>query len=390
MSSSPPHRILIVAGEVSGDQHAAGLVRDLRAIRGDLEFYGIGGDALRGEGVDIWVDAREMALVGLTEVVAHLPFLRRVFKRLETQLATDPPEVLLLVDYPGFNLRLAEAAHSRGIPVFYYISPQVWAWHRSRIGRMARVLDLLMVIFPFEVDVFKETGLETVFVGHPLVESIQRTLAQPPIDLPWPPGGRRVALLPGSRKQEIQYVLPPMLETARELRRRDPSVAFLIPAASPEIAQPIHDQLAALPAEDRTAIAVVPGQLREVVRQAQAAMVCSGTATVEVALIQCPMIVVYRTSWLTYWIGRWLVSVPWLGMVNLIANRTLCPEFIQHAAEASAMADAIESLLGDTSARQDQLAGFEQIAAALQRGDGVPSAGAVVAAALDRLRKDNA
>ena len=375
-------RVMIVAGEMSGDQHAARLVRGLRAVRGDVEWFGIGGDALRREGVRTVVDAHDMAVVGFFEVLARIAFFRRVFRQMVALLDAEKPDALLLVDYPGFNLRLAAQAHARGIPVLYYVSPQVWAWHRSRIPKMARMLDLLMVIFPFEVDVFKGTGLRTVLVGPPLVDSVRRTLAAPSPELPWPAGGRRIAILPGSRRQEIQRVLPPMLAAARELRQREPATVFLIPAASVEIAALIEAQLAGRPAAERAAVAVVTGQMREVVRQARAAMVCSGTATVETALLKCPMIVVYRTARLTYWFGRMIIRVPWLGMVNLIANRTLCPEFIQNAATPAAMADALEPLLEDTPARQAQLAGLEKVARALEGAGPLKSAGEVVAAAL--------
>lgn len=375
-------KVMIVAGEVSGDQHAARLVRDLRAARNDVEFFGIGGDALRREGVRTDVDARDMAVVGFFEVLARYPFFRRTFNQTVARLSAEKPDALLLVDYPGFNLRLAAKAHERGIPVYYYVSPQVWAWHRSRIPKMAQILDLLMVIFPFEVDVFKGTGLKTVFVGHPLVESTRRTWAAPSPELPWPAGGKRVAILPGSRRQEIQRVLPPMLAAARELRRRDPAMAFLIPAANAEIRSLIEAQLAALPAAERAAVAVVTGQMRDVARQARAAMVCSGTATVETALMKCPMIVVYRTTAPTYWFGRMIIRVQWLGMVNLIANRTVCPEFIQDATTPAAMADALEPLIADTPARRAQLDGLAEVSQALEGAGPLKSAGQLVAEAL--------
>ena len=377
-----PKKVMVVAGEVSGDQHAARLVRDLRAARQDVEFFGIGGDALRREGVRTVVDARDMAVVGFLEVLARYPFFRRVFRQMTDLLAAEKPDALLLVDYPGFNLRLAEKAHALGIPVYYYVSPQVWAWHRSRIPKMAQILDLLMVIFPFEVDVFKGTGLKTVFVGHPLVESTKRTWAAASPELPWPAGSRRVGILPGSRRQEIQRVLPPMLAAARELRRRDPQTAFLIPAASDEIRGLIEAQLAALPADERAAIGLVTGQMREVARQARAAMVCSGTATVETALMKCPQIVVYRTATATYWFGRMIIRVKWLGMVNLIADRTVCPEFIQDAATPAAMADALEPLLADGPARQAQLEGLAEVARALEGQGPIWTAGQLVAEAL--------
>lgn len=375
-------KVMVVAGEVSGDQHAARLIRELRAVRGDVEFFGIGGDAMRGEGVRTEVDAHEMAVVGFYEVMKRYGFFRKVFTRMTGLLESEQPDALLLVDYPGFNLRLAAEAHARGIRVLYYISPQVWAWHKSRIPKMAEILDLLMVIFPFEVEVFKGTGLKAVFVGHPLVESVKRTLAKPTPEQPWPAGAKRVAMLPGSRRQEIRNVLPPMLAAARELRRRDPVVSFLIPAVNEEIEALIQVQLSALPAGERAVIGVVRGQMREVVRQARAAMVCSGTATVETALLGCPMIVVYRAAPLTYWIGRQVIQVKWLGMVNLVANRTICPEFIQGDARPAAMADAMEPLIADTPARQAQLEGLAEVAAALAGEAGARSAGLWVAEAL--------
>lgn len=375
-------KILIVAGEASGDQHAARLVRDLCAARDDVEFFGIGGDALRAAGVRTVVDAREMAVMGIFEVLARYPFFRRIFQQMVCLLESERPAAVVLVDYPGFNLRLAAQARARGIPVYYYVSPMVWAWHKSRIAQMAKTIELLMVIFPFEVDVFRGTGLKTVFVGHPLVESIRRTLAEPSPPLPWPPGAKRVGLLPGSRRQEIDRILPVMLATARELHRRDPELSFLIPAASNEIRAQIEAQLAARPPEERAAIGVVAGQMREVARQARAALVCSGTATVETALLKCPLIVVYRTAWLTYWLGRMLIRVKWIGMVNLILGRTLCPEFIQGAARPDAMAVALEPLIADTPARQAQLAGMEEVATALVGASPVKSAGRLVAEAL--------
>ncbi len=376
-------KVMIVAGELSGDQHAARLVHDLKAVRDDVEFFGIGGDAMRREGVRTLVDAREMAVVGFWEVLSRYRFFKRTLDNMMDLLKTERPDALLLVDYPGFNLRLAAAAHQLGIRVLYYISPQVWAWHKNRIPKMARIIDLLMVIFPFEVDVFKGTGLKTVFVGHPLVESVKRTLAQPEQPLPWPPGEKRVAILPGSRRQEITRILPVMLETAVLMKQQEPACTFAIAAASEESARLIRTQLQKLPQEQQQLFCVTENQMRETVRQARAAMVCSGTATVETALLKCPMIVVYRAAAPTYWLGRHVIQVKWLGMVNLIADRTLCPEFIQHDAQPAAMAGAMRPLLDDTPERQTQLAGLDEVAQALEGRNGpVPSAGQVVAEAL--------
>ena len=371
-------RIMIVAGEMSGDQHAARLVRAARAEGLRARFYGIGGDALRAEGVETLVDAREMAVLGFSEVIAKYRTLKRAFDLLANLLRTDPPDALLLVDYPGFNLRLAKIAKAARVPVWYYISPQVWAWNRARIPRMARLIDHLLVIFPFEPAVFASTPLPVTFVGHPLVESVRKTLAAPPADLPWPgAGGPRVAILPGSRRQEIARILPLQLAAAQHLLRHpdpsrpgDPPPRFLVAAATEEAVPAIQALLDRhVPPEFRPAFAVLPRRMREIARQADAAMVCSGTATVETALCRCPMIVVYRAAWPTYFLGRLLIRVKWLGMVNLVAGRTVCPEFIQRDATPAAMAAALRPLLTPTPARQAQLDALDAVAAALA-GDG--------------------
>ena len=372
-------KLMVSAGEVSGDQHAARLLRGMgEAARGRLEVFGIGGDAMRSAGVDTRVgDAREMAVVGFWEVLKRLPTLWRIWRRALRALDEEKPDALLLVDYPGFNLRLAAAAKKRGIRVIYYISPQVWAWNRGRIPKMARIVDLLMVIFPFETEVFAGTGLRTEFVGHPLAESVARTLSSPAAEMPWPEGeGGKVALLPGSRRMEIDRIFPAMLDAAVELRRRRPGTRFLVAAAGEETERMVRAALASRGNPEWVGVAT--GAMRDVVRTADAAMVCSGTATVETGLLGCPMIVVYRTAGLTYWLGKKLIRVKWLGMVNLISGKTLCPEFIQGDAEAGAMADAVESLLGDTPERRAQVEGLAEVRRALS-GAGVAGPGTLVA-----------
>jgi lipid-A-disaccharide synthase len=362
-------RVFVSAGEASGDAHAARLLRALPPeIRATTRFFGIGGDALRAAGCDTSVaDARDMAVVGLWEPLVRLPHFIRIYRRALRALdATPPPAALLTVDYPGFNLRLARAAHRRGIPVCHYICPQVWAWNRSRIPKIARIVDLLMVFFPFEVGVFRDTPLRPVFVGHPLVESIARTLAQPPPDLPWPgPAASRVAILPGSRAAELRRILPAMLDAAEALLARRPDATFLVAAATDRDATAVRTALARRPAALQAATAVAVGCMRDVVRTARCAMVCSGTATVETALLHCPHILVYKTSPFTYLAGRLVIRIPWLGMVNIIANRTVCPEFIQRDARPAPMADALLALLDDTPARAAQLAALSEVASSL-------------------------
>ena len=375
--------LLVVAGEISGDQHAARVVKSVRDQCPDWTFWGIGGDGLQAAGVECLYDSRDMAVLGLSEVLRRFSFFRRVFHHLCREMDRRRPDAVLLVDYPGFNLRLARAAHARGIKVIYYICPQVWAWHRSRIARMARWVDRLLVIFPFEVEVFAGTDLHVDFVGHPLVDQARVALAAPLQELPWPAAGPRVALLPGSRRQEVERILPPMWAAARELARTQPAAAFIIAAPSPAIAEAVARVQATLPAGDGPPVAVVTGQTREVLRQARGAMVASGTATIETALMGCPFIVVYKTATLTYWFGKRLIRVPYLGMVNIVAQRLLCPEFLQHDAQPAPMAAALAPLLADGPVREAMIEGLREVAAALGEMDPVTAAADSVLRAVD-------
>jgi lipid-A-disaccharide synthase len=345
-----------------------------------VEFFGIGGEELRAAGVHILHDAGDMAVLGIWEVIRRYGFFRAVFREM-VRLAEDRrPDAVLLVDYPGFNLRFAAQARRMGLKVLYYVCPQVWAWHRSRIGKMARIVNRLIVIFPFEPAVFAGTGLRVDFVGHPLVDESKRALAEPLRELPWG-GGARVAILPGSRAQEVDRILPPMAAAAGLLQERVPGVSFLVAAPSEDIAARVRAIMAGA-ARKPDSCAIVVGQTRQILRQARAAMVASGTATIETALMGCPMIVVYKTSAPTYHIGRLLVKVSHLGMVNIVAGRTLCPEFIQGAATPEAMAAAMALLVGDTPARAAMLAGLEDVRRSLGEG-GAPERAADIV--LDEL-----
>jgi lipid-A-disaccharide synthase len=327
--------------------------------------------------MEILVDAKDMAVLGLWEVLKRYGHFKRIFEDMTRVALERKPDAVLLVDYPGFNLRFAARMHAAGIKVLYYVCPQVWAWHRSRIAKMAEIVDRLMVIFPFEVDVFKGTGLKVDFVGHPLVEEAEKALVEPLQPLPWK-GQPRIALLPGSRKQEIERILPPMLGAASILRKKYPEASFIVAAASEEMDRLIHAKLGSRP----STLPIVTGATRQVLRQADAAMVASGTATLETAMMGCPMTVVYRTAALTYYIGRMLVQVPHLGMVNLIAGRGLCPEFIQGAATPSNLAAAIEPLASDGPARRAMVQGLAEVRSKLGRGGAAERAAAVV---LDEL-----
>ena len=289
---------------------------------------------------------------------------------------TRKPDAVVLVDYPGFNLRFAAKAHGMGLKVVYYVCPQVWAWHRSRIPKMARIVNRLIVIFPFEPDVFRNTGLKVDFVGHPLVDVTRAALSEPARSLPWT-GEPRIALLPGSRRQEIERILPVLLSAAALIEKRKPGTSFILASPSQEIADRARAILSAQ-ADKPAHCEIVVGETRQVLRQARAAMVASGTATIETALMGCPLIVVYKTSPVTYFFGRLLVKVPHIGMVNVVAGRELCPELIQDAATPEALAAALIPLVDDTPERKAMLAGLEQVRDALGQGGAAERAGDVL------------
>lgn len=351
--------ILVVAGEVSGDLHASKAIRAFKAKSPDVELWGIGGDLLAAEGVELLQHTDRMGVMGLVEVLRQYSFFKGVLRQVLDEVDRRKPAAALLVDYPGFNLRLAAELKQRGVKVFYYISPKVWAWNKKRIPKMARVIDRLMVIFPFEMEVFKGSGLAVDFVGNPLVEQIDEFLAAAPRSLPWG-SERRVALLPGSRKQEILRILPSILSAAALLEKQFPDISFMIASPNARIETLVNEQIAAA-ADKPSRIAVVCGGAREVMRQAEAAIVTSGTATLETALIGTPHILVYKTSAPTYWFGRAVVKIKHLGLVNIIAGHTVCPELIQNAATPGAMAAAAAALMNDSPEKTTMLQGYERL-----------------------------
>ena len=358
-----PLNILIIAGEVSGDMHAAGLVDALRQRLPDAVFFGIGGEHMREAGVETTYDVKEMAVMGFWEVLHRLSFFRRVFHRTLDLARERNPDAVILVDYPGFNLRFAARAHDMGIKVIYYICPQVWAWRRSRIPTMARIVDRLITIFPFEQKHFDGTGLRVDFVGHPLVDESRLAWNEPETSLPWK-GEPRVALLPGSRGHVIRHILPVMWKAAGLIERTHPNASFIIPSPSAESESVVRKTLASLPGGP-TRWEIVTGNTRQVLRQARAAMVASGTATIETALMQCPMVIVYKMAPLSYLLGKRLVSLDHIGMVNIVAGKAVCPEFIQDAATPEALAHAMDPLVRDTPARAQMVDGLKQAVDAL-------------------------
>ena len=373
---------MILAGEVSGDMHAAGLVRALRQTDPSLTFYGIGGPLMREAGVETYYDVKDLAVMGIVEVLKRIIFFRKVFRHMERIAREKRPEAVILVDYPGFNLRFAASAHAMGLKTIYYICPQVWAWKKGRIPTMVRVLDRLMAIFPFEPKVFEGTGLKVDFVGHPLVDEISEALHTPLAPLPWN-GEPQIGILPGSRHHEIDRILPPMLGAAQLIEQKYPTASFVIPSPTEEIENHVHRLTARLSRKPKR-LHVIRGEARQVFRQSRAALVKSGTATMESALVGCPAVITYIVSPLTYWIAIRMVTIKFAGIANIIANRYVCPEVIQFDATPEALARELLPLIPDSPERKAMLDGYGEIRALLGDGGAARRAAQVV---LDELGK---
>jgi len=370
---------MIVTGEASGDHHGALVLRALRRRFPDVRCRGIGGDELQQAGMQLLCHCRELAVVGLIEVLAHAPHILRAFRALRRAIRQEPPDLIVFIDYPDFNLRMAAYASARGVPVLYYISPQVWAWRRGRAKKIARIVDTMAVIFPFEVPFYEKFGLDVHFVGHPLMdqplELLGRTEALQRFRLEdsWP----IVGLLPGSRGGEIRRLLPPMLAAAARIREKYPAAQFIIPAASGRDRDRISQAAAGLQAPVR----VVSGDFYNAVNSCDIALVTSGTATLQTGLLGTPMIIVYRINPLTYLLGRLLIRVPCIGLANIVAGSKIVPELIQHEASAERIAREALRLLDDDEARGS----MRRRLGAVRQALGGPGASERVAGLAERL-----
>ena len=337
-------RIMIVAGEASGDMHGANLANALRKIEPDVSICGMGGTAMAGAGVEILYDAARMAVVGIIEVISHFSDIRAARQTLYSELLENRPDLLILIDYPGFNLMLAEKAKKLGIPIFYYISPQVWAWHASRVKKIRRLVDRMAVILPFEKEFYLKRGMEVDFVGHPLLDSVRCNLTRDEFLAKYdiPANATIVGLLPGSRKKEIASLLPTYLEAAQKLAEGHDELVFLLPLA-PSLNRAILDEHGL--ADCMVQVKVIDSDRYEMMAACDAVIAASGTVTLELAILNTPMVVAYRTSPLTCWLARKLVDVKFVSLVNLIADREVVPELLQEDVSAERLAAQIAPLL---------------------------------------------
>jgi lipid-A-disaccharide synthase len=303
------NRVLIIAGEASGDLHGSGVARALRARRPEVDLYGIGGDAMQREGVEIVFHCSKLSFMGFLEVVRHLPTVLRVGRTLNRLLDQRRPDVVVLIDYPGFNIRFARKARAHGIKVLYYISPQVWAWNKKRVKTIKEVVDRMKVVFPFEVEIYQAEGVNVEFVGHPIVERIGASCIRQAFFQRnhLHPSQKLLGLFPGSRRQEVHRILPVMLRAAEELRTGRPLQLAI--GVAPNLGADLIRSL--IPGD--TQVTLIENATYDLMQYADAAIVTSGTATLETGWFGTPMVVVYKTSRTSYFLGRMLVDVPYIG-----------------------------------------------------------------------------
>lgn len=366
--------VLFVAGEASGDLHAGSVAAHLRALRPDLRTAGVGGSHMRASGVEVLRDYRELAVMGFVEVLRHIPKHAALLRQLRARIATGRVAVVVVIDYPGFNMKVAAAARDAGIPVLYYVTPQVWAWGAGRLPKLARLITRAAVILPFEEALLRGYGIDATFVGHPLLDRAERlpSREEARARLGIAPGERVLALFPGSREQEIARHLAPFLDTGRLMAERYPGLRVIVHAA-PTVT--LDAATVAAPFE------VVRGASFDVFRAADVALCKSGTTTLECAIAECPMAVAYRTGGLSYRIARRVVKIPYIGLVNVVAGREVAREFVQDALEPRLVAGELGRLLDDADYRAVQRAGLLEVRAKL----GNPGAAGRVAAMISEL-----
>jgi lipid-A-disaccharide synthase len=356
-------RLLISCGEPSGDLYAGALVRELRGLDPGIAVSGLGGPELAAAGGRLLQDYRGLAVTGLTEAIAKVPKSYAAIRRLVAAARAERPDALVVIDFPDFNVPLAKRIKRLGIPIVYYISPQIWAWRARRLTTIRKIADLVLVIFPFEADIYRGRDVPVEFVGHPLVDFARPSMSPESFlnKLGLSATSPTVALLPGSRPNEVERILPDLVRAASRIHVGIPSAQFIV-ARAPSL----DDRLfAGLPGGSNLSLVVVEGDTDTVLASADVALTASGTATVQSALHDTPMVIVYRVSPLTYQLGRRLVSVDMIGMVNLIAGEMIVPELIQDAFTPQAVADQALSMLSDSTRRARIREGLARVRAKL-------------------------
>ena len=336
-------KIMMLAGEASGDMHGANLARALQELDPQVELIGMGSSLMAAAGVKLAFDVTALSTVGFAEAIKSIKTLKRIIQQLADLMDQEKPDAMVLIDYPGFNMEVAKVAKEKGIPLVYYFSPTAWAWGRGRAKKVASLVTKVASVLPFEADVYREAGADVEFVGHPLLDIVKPTLSkeefyqQHALD----PEKPIIGLLPGSRRQEIDSLLPALLEAAQIIKKRFPEVQFLLPLAHTVSRQEIEERVKAKGLE----IKVIEGQAYELMTVSDIIVVASGTATLEAACLGAPMVIVYRVSFSTWLLGKMLLKIPHIGMPNIIAGKEIVPELIQHQATGLKISEKAIDLL---------------------------------------------
>lgn len=352
-------KVMISVGEASGDLHGASLANALRLAQPDVRIFGMGGKLMREAGVEVVYDIADLGVIGLVEVIKNLRKLFKVRDMLAELMDRERPDVLVVIDYPGFNMRLAKIAKEKGIPIVSYISPSAWAWGRGRAKEVAETVSRVAAIFPFEAKVYEEAGANVTFVGHPLLDVVKPSMSQDEareyfgID----PARPVVLLLPGSRKQEIESLLPIMLDAGGKIAADIPECQFYLPVASTISREILQNMIASRPLP----VKLVEGRIYDLMAVSNLAIAASGTVTLEASLLKLPAIIVYKVAAFTYFIGKFLVKIPHIGLPNIIAGRQIIPELLQDAASADNIHREAVPLLTDQAVRQRVLADLDEV-----------------------------
>jgi lipid-A-disaccharide synthase len=343
-------KILMVAGEVSGDLHGAHLMEAILRIDPEVQFFGVGGEHLGRMGMKLLYHSQSLSVVGITEVLFKIRSILKALRGLKQSLDQERPDLIILIDFPDFNLRLAKIAHRKGIPILYYISPQVWAWRPKRVKLIAQWVKKMVVLFPFEVPFYEAAGVDVEWVGHPLLDIVKPTLSKEVAFQRFglDPKRKTIALLPGSRTHEVKRLLPPLLASAQLLGKEIPDLQFIIP-----LAPGIHQKtLSPWMRNIFVPVKVVEGWAYEVMNLSELLITASGTATLEAAILGKPMVIVYKVSFFSYWIGRALIQVDHIGLVNLVAGKAIAPELIQKDVNPQRIAEEALRILRDPILRR--------------------------------------
>lgn len=352
-------KIMISVGEASGDLHGASVAHALKAIQPDVKLFGMGGQAMLEAGVDIVYDIADLGIIGFVEIIKNLPRLFRLRDTLAELMERERPDVLVIIDYPGFNMRLAKIAKSKGIPVVSYISPSVWAWGRGRAKEVAETVQKVAAIFPFEAEVYLEAGANVTFVGHPLLDIVKTTMNQEETREYFTASANSpvVLLLPGSRQQEITNLLPVMLEAGEKIVKELPNCQFFLPVASTISQEMIQNIISRY----KVNVILTKDRTYDLMNIATVAIAASGTVTLEASLLKLPTIIIYKTATLTYFLGKILVKIPYISLPNIIAGRKIVPELLQYAVTADNIANEAMPVLTTPAIHKAVVTDLEEV-----------------------------